>query len=321
MIILTGGAGFIGSCLLWRLNKEGVSDIIVVDVLDDPLKEKNLAGKKYAEFIDKDDFIAAIGQSRSVKKADAVFHLGACSSTTVTDRDFIMKNNYEYSVKLAKWAVANGARFIYASSGATYGDGSCGYSDEDACTRRLRPLNLYGESKQLFDLWVLDNRLADKVVGLKYFNVFGPNEYHKGDMRSVIAKSFEQIKREKRIRLFRSHRPDYKDGEQKRDFIYVKDAIDVTMHFFDNRGIGGIFNVGAGKAHSWNELAAAIFTALGMETRIEYFDMPVEIRDKYQYFTEAGLKKLRKAGYTKEFTPLETAVKEYVGYLETQLHL
>jgi len=232
-----------------------------------------------------------------------------------------MKNNYEYSVKLAQWSMKNNTRFIYASSAATYGDGSFGYGDDDENNRRLKPLNLYGESKQLFDMWVLDNGLAEKVAGLKYFNVFGPNEYHKGDMRSIIARSFDFIKRERKMRLFKSHKPEYKDGEQMRDFIYVNDAVKATCYFLDHPEKNGIYNIGTGKARTWNDLAAAIFKALDMKLKIEYFDMPENIRDRYQYFTQADLKKLRAAGYADKFDSLEDAVKDYVSYLECKKHL
>lgn len=212
-------------------------------------------------------------------------------------------------------------RFIYASSAATYGSGENGYSDEDANTRRLKPLNAYGRSKQEFDLWVLENSLGDKVVGLKYFNVFGPNEYHKGEMRSVIAKSFDEVVKTNKMRLFRSHKEEYKDGEQKRDFIYVKDAVETTYYFLGARGKNGIYNVGTGKARSWNDLAGALFKALDMPARIEYFDMPEGLRGKYQYFTQADTAKLRKAGYKKDFMSLEDAVKDYAGFLNNKAYL
>lgn len=321
MIILTGGAGFIGSCLLRRLNKEGLSDIIVVDEPLTPEKQPNLDGKKFSDFIDKDKFSSLVTSDKLGRKIDAIFHLGACSSTTLTDWEYFAKNNLEYSRKLAEYSINKKIRFIYASSGATYGDGSLGFSDEDESTLKLKPLNLYGKSKHLLDLWAIENRLIDKVVGLKYFNIFGPNEYHKQDMRSVIAKSFDAIVKNKKIRLFKSHKTEYKDGEQKRDFMYVNDAVDATYFFFERRDKGGIYNVGNGIARTWNDLAKAIFSALDMKPDIEYFDMPEDLRDKYQYFTQADISKLRRAGYNKDFFTLEDGVKEYVGYLKEKKYL
>ncbi len=321
MIIVTGAAGFIGSCLLWRLNQEGLSDIIIVDHPLTAEKEKNLAGKKFDSFIEKDAFLSLITADRLGRRIDAVFHLGACSSTTVTDVEYFRRNNVEYSKRLAEYALKKGSRFIYASSGATYGDGSHGFSDADDNTLRLKPLNPYGESKHQFDLWVINNNFVDRVVGLKYFNVYGPNEYHKKDMRSVIAKSFEKVVRDGKVRLFKSHTEEYEDGQQKRDFIYVKDAVDVTYFFFDNRHKNGIYNVGTGLARTWNDLAYALFAALDMEPHIEYYDMPESLRKRYQSFTEADITKLRGAGYNKKFYTLEEGVKEYVGFLKDRRYL
>ncbi len=321
MIILTGGAGFIGSCLLWRLNKEGLNDIIIVDEPITPQKKPNLDGKKFNDFIDKDKFLSLVSSDKLSRKIDAIFHLGACSSTTLSDAEYFMKNNTEYSKKLAEYSISKKIRFIYASSGATYGDGSEGFSDRDEDTLKLKPLNYYGNSKHLFDLWVIKNHLVDKIVGLKYFNIFGPNEYHKGDMRSVIAKSFGEIVKNKKIRLFKSHKKEYKSGEQKRDFMYVKDAVDATYFFFENRDKGGIYNIGTGIARTWNDLAKAIFHALDMKPDIEYFDMPESLRDKYQYFTQADISKLRRADYNKDFFSLEDGVKECVGFLKEKKYL
>ena len=321
MIILTGGAGFIGSCLLWKLNKEGLSNIIVIDEPITPEKKLNLEGKKFADFIGRDKFLRLVSSDHLDKKIDAIFHLGACSSTTLTDWEYFVKNNLEYSKKLARYSINKNIRFIYASSGATYGDGSQGFSDEDESTHKLRPLNLYGMSKHLFDLWVIENGLIDKIVGLKYFNIFGPNEYHKEDMRSVIAKSFDEIVKNRKIGLFKSHKTEYKDGEQKRDFMYVKDAVEATYFFFENRDKGGIYNIGTGKARTWNDLAKAIFNALDMKPNIEYFDMPEHLRDKYQYFTEADMSKLRRTGYNKDFFTLEDGVKEYITFLKEKKYL
>jgi len=321
MVVVTGGAGFIGSCLLWKLNKEGVNDIIVVDEPLTPEKEKNLEGKRFSDFIDKEKFLSTVKSGKLGKKTDTIFHLGACTSTTLMDMDYFIKNNIEYSKILAKYALSNEVRFIYASSGATYGDGSLGFSDDDEVTLKLKPLNPYGYSKQLFDLWAINRGVEDKIVGLKYFNVFGPNEYHKKDMRSVIAKSFDRVVKDRKIGLFKSYRDDYKDGEQQRDFIYVKDAVDSTYHFFEKRDKGGIYNVGTGNARTWNDLARALFSALGMELNIEYFDMPDSLRDKYQYFTEADISKLRGAGFKNDFYALEDSVSEYAGFLKEKAYL
>ena len=315
-VLLTGGAGFIGSCMLKRLNNAGIEDVIVVDHLGTSAKWKNLVGKKFRDYFEKGPFLEIIEGGSLDREIDAVVHLGACSSTTEQDASYMMENNYEYSKRLAKWALKNKKRFLYASSAATYGDGGEGYSDSDKMTPKLAPLNVYGYSKHLFDLWVLSNNLQREFVGLKYFNVYGPNESHKGEMRSMVHKGYEQIKSTGKIRLFKSHKPEYKDGGQKRDFIYVKDAVELTYYFLENHGKNGIFNIGTGAAKTWNELAEAIFSALNMEKNIEYFDMPEVLRGKYQYFTEADISKLRKANPKHKFFELKDAVKDYVGYLE-----
>jgi ADP-L-glycero-D-manno-heptose 6-epimerase len=261
------------------------------------------------------------------RRIDVVIHLGACTSTTEQNASYMMENNYVYTRRIAEWALKNKKRFLYASSGATYGAGEIGYSDKDEVTPKLKPLNVYGYSKHLFDLWVLRNNLHKEFVGFKFFNVYGPNENHKDDMRSMVNKGYQQIKSTGTIRLFRSHRPEYKDGEQKRDFIYVKDAVELVYHFMEHPQIRGIFNIGTGQAQTWNELAGALFKALGLAVNTEYFDMPGVLRDKYQYFTEADLEKLREANAAHRFfdlhtfTPLDEAVKDYVGYLENDLHL
>jgi ADP-L-glycero-D-manno-heptose 6-epimerase len=250
-----------------------------------------------------------------------VLHIGACSSTTLQDEQYFQENNFEYSRDVAEWAIRHHARFIYASSAATYGDGSNGYKDDDASTRACKPLNLYGESKQKFDLWILDRGWQDKVVGLKFFNVFGPNEYHKGEMRSVIAKAYDRVVTEGKMGLFKSYTKEYAHGDQMRDFIYIKDVVDVIMHFVDYPHLNGIFNVGTGQARTWNDLARAVFSAVGKATNIEYIDMPEVLRDKYQNFTQADVTKLRKAGYAKPFTSLESAIKDYAGYLSDHRYL
>jgi ADP-L-glycero-D-manno-heptose 6-epimerase len=322
MIIVTGGAGFIGSALIAALNKRAVTDILVVDRLGADQRWKNLVNLSFTDYIDKEDFLEAAIEGKLGSSIQAVFHLGACSSTTETDASFLMENNYLYTKLLAQWATGSNTRFIYASSAATYGDGSQGFADNEDKIEILRPLNAYGYSKQLFDLWAQRNGLLRKIVGLKYFNVFGPNEYHKADMRSFALKAFEQINATGKVRLFKSHRPDYKDGEQKRDFLYVQDAVDMTLFFLDYPKNAGLFNIGSGAARSWNDLAKAVFAAMGKEPNIEYIDMPDSVRNQYQYFTEADITKLRTAGYDKPVTALEPAVADYVqNYLQKNAYL
>jgi ADP-L-glycero-D-manno-heptose 6-epimerase len=322
MIIVTGGAGFIGSALIAALNKRGIDDILVVDRLGSDQRWKNLVNLRFADYMDKEEFLEMVAGDVVDFTADAVFHLGACSSTTETDASFLMENNFEYTKQLAQWIAEEGIRFIYASSAATYGDGENGFVDDESKLETLKPLNPYGYSKQLFDLWAKRNGLLGKIVGLKYFNVFGPNEYHKADMRSFVLKAFEQINATGKVRLFKSHKPDYKDGEQKRDFLYVKDAVDMTLFFFDNPDIYGIYNLGAGVARSWNDLAKAVFAAMSKKPNIEYIDMPDSRRNQYQYFTEADITKLRDIGYENEITSLEESVKGYVAqYIEPGAYL
>jgi len=311
MIVVTGGAGFIGSAYVWYLNKMGYDNIIIVDRLSTSDKWKNLRNKKFEDYIHKDDFIKLLKENK-LPKIEYIIHMGACSSTTEFNADYMMKNNYEYSKELAKYSVKNRIRFIYASSGATYGAGEFGFSDADEITLKLKPLNIYGFSKHLFDLWILKHNLNRKVVGLKFFNVFGPNEYHKQDMMSVVCKAFSQIKNTGKLKLFKSHKDGIEDGEQKRDFVYIKDVIRVIHFFFENKDKNGIYNVGSGKARSFNDLARAVFNAMEKPFNVEYIPMPVEIQDKYQYWTEADLTKLRKIGYKEEFTELEDAVSDYV---------
>lgn len=319
-IVVTGGAGFIGSNVVKRLNELGEDKIFIVDNLDKSEKWKNLVSLNFEDYIHKDLFLDEIKKGSFDGSIKAIIHLGARSSTTEQDVDFLMKNNYEYTKELAKWSIKNNVRFIYASSAATYGDGSKGFSDAHETIPQLKPLNAYGFSKQIFDLWALKNKILDKIVGLKYFNVYGPGEYHKGDMRSMVLKAYEQIKRDGKIRLFKSYKPEYKDGEQLRDFIYVKDAVDMTLFFLEKPELNGIFNIGTGQPRSWNDLARAVFSSLKMQLNIEYVDMPEEIKNKYQYFTKAEMKKLKDAGYKKPVTSLEEAVKDYImNYLEKNL--
>jgi ADP-L-glycero-D-manno-heptose 6-epimerase len=317
-IIVTGGAGFIGSAIVWRLNEMGMDDILVVDRMDETDKWKNLAPLKFADYIDADDFIDDPGD---FTQAEAILHLGACSSTTETDSDYMFRNNYEYTRDLAEFAVANGIRFIYASSAATYGDGSAGMEDghEDLC--KLRPLNVYGYSKHMFDQYAARNGMFESIVGLKYFNVFGPNENHKGDMRSLVSKAFDQIRGTGKLQLFKSADPNFADGEFGRDFVYIKDAVDMTLYFLENKA-GGLFNVGSGQMNTWNQLASAIFIALEQEKNVEFVEMPLHLRDRYQYHTQADLSSIRAAGYTTNTTDLKAAVEDYVkGYLVPRKHL
>jgi ADP-L-glycero-D-manno-heptose 6-epimerase len=318
VIVVTGAAGFIGSCIVAQLNRRGIKDLILVDRWDaDGLKKKNLEGKAYTKFYDKCDFLQLVLSDGISEDVQAVVHMGACSSTTGQDREYYRRNNFEYSCHMARWALRKKARFIYASSAATYGDGENGYSDSIEAIRACKPLNYYGESKQKFDEWVLDNQLYDKVVGLKFFNVFGPNEYHKGDMKSVMAKAYDRVASEGRMTLFKSHRAEYADGAQMRDFIYVKDVVDVVEFLLNKPDVNGIYNVGTGHARTWNDVAKALFAAAGKRADIEYTPMPEVLRNKYQYFTEADMSRLRKAGYVAPFTSLEVAVKDYVGYLKS----
>lgn len=314
-IVVTGGAGFIGSNLVESLNQMGEDRIIIVDHLTGKIKWKNLLGLKFLDYIEKDEFLEKI-EKGYFKDISAIIHLGACSSTTVKDLQFLYLNNYKYSQKLALFSLENNIQFIYASSAATYGNGSLGFSDNEELLPHLKPLNPYGFSKHLFDLWLYYNNLLNKVVGLKYFNVFGEKEFHKAEMRSIVLKAYEQIKKEGKVRLFKSYHPSYKDGEQLRDFIYVKDAVAVTLFFLENPQIKGIFNVGTGKARSFKDLVLAIFSALNLPLNIEYIEMPEDLRNQYQYFTQADISKLRKAGYNKPMWELEDAVKNYVNYIE-----
>jgi len=257
MIIVTGGAGFIGSALIAALNKRQITDILVVDELGTDHKWRNLRNLSFADYVEKDDFLEMVIEDKLDSSTEAIFHLGACSDTTETNASYLIKNNYEYSKLLAQWATDADIRFIYASSAATYGDGSAGFSDDQEKIEILRPLNMYGHSKHLFDLWARRAGLLKKIVGLKYFNVFGPNEYHKADMRSFVIKALEQINATGKVRLFKSYKPEYADGEQKRDFIYVTDAVDMTLFFYDNPQLSGLFNIGTGKSRTWNDLVKA----------------------------------------------------------------
>ena len=320
MLLVTGGAGFIGSNIVASLNEAGRTDIVVNDVLGSDGKWRNLAKRQLADVVPPADLFAWLDG----RKLDAVIHMGAISDTTATDGDLVIDTNFRLSLKLLDWCTATRTPFIYASSAATYGDGADGFDDawQGAALRRLRPMNLYGFSKQLFDLALVDRvsrgaKLPPQWAGLKFFNVFGPNEYHKGEMMSLVAKRFGDAKNGKTVRLFKSHRDGIGDGEQKRDFIYVDDAVAVVRWLLDTPSVSGIFNTGTGQARSFRDLITALFAALGRAPDIEYVDMPASIRDQYQYFTQAKVENLRAAGYNAGFTPLEAAVKSYVtGYLD-----
>ena len=323
MIVVTGGAGFIGSALVWALNKRGEDDILIVDRLGETEKWKNLVGLRFNDYLDKSVFIDQLTRGHFGDRLRAILHMGACSATTEKDADYLMENNYRYTARIAAWRETRpGCRLIYASSAATYGDGALGYADNERELPRLRPLNMYGYSKHMFDLLALRKGWLKSIVGLKYFNVFGPNEYHKDDMRSVINKAYPQVRDEGRMRLFKSHRPDYRDGEQQRDFIYVKDAIDMTLFFLEHEEIGGIYNIGTGRAQSWNEVAAALFQAADQPLDIAYIPMPEHLRGKYQYHTCADLTKLNAAGWSQPCRSLAASVDDYVRrYLAEDAYL
>jgi ADP-L-glycero-D-manno-heptose 6-epimerase len=319
-IIVTGAAGFIGRNIVAELNVRGEDEIILVDELGKDEKWKNLVGLRYEDIVSPEEFLGLI-EDGAFADARSLIHLGACSATTEKDADYLLRNNYQYTRVLCNWALANEIRFVYASSAATYGDGAEGYDDSDEVTPGLKPLNMYGYSKQMFDLWALKQGLFEKVVGLKYFNVFGPYEDHKGDMRSVVSKSYEQIRESGTVKLFKSYRPEYKDGEQMRDFIYVKDAVDVTLHFAlqEPAAPGGLFNCGTGKARTWVDLVTAVFGAMGLPPKIEFIEIPQQLQGKYQYFTQANDAKLRAAGYETPLTSLEDGIREYVqGYYQAR---
>ncbi len=327
-ILVTGGAGFIGSALVWALNRRGFTDIVVADFLQPEKrwhgavslsrgsaeKRRNLEALKFAGFVEADELRTRLARNPAAfGKFGAVFHLGACSTTTETNAAYLEDNNLGYTQEMAAWSLAQGARFIYASSAATYGDGSAGMDDKSADLAAFHPLNLYGLSKHRFDVFAQQQGILPRIVGLKYFNVFGPNEDHKGDMRSLVHKAYEQITADGRLKLFKSHRPDYKDGEQKRDFLYVKDAVEMTLHFAEKAATaGGLYNLGSGEAHTWLDLAAAIFGAMNRPPDIEFIAMPGVLRDKYQYFTQADISKLRATGYDRPMTPLGDSVRDYV---------
>ena len=313
-LVVTGGAGLIGSALIWALNNRNLENIWLVDWAEpESLKSRNLSSLSYSRHLSPEDFRTMVqGNSPELSEISSIFHLGACSSTTETNEAYLDDNNLGYTRELCEWSLKNGVRFVYASSASTYGDGAFGMNDQDEDLEKFTPLNLYGWSKHKFDLLAQKNGWLEQIVGLKYFNIYGPNEEHKGDMRSVVSKAYEQIATTGEMTLFKSHHPDYRDGEQMRDFLYVKDAVLMTVWLAETSHANGLFNLGSGKARTWLDLGKAIFSALAREDNIRFVEMPEILRDKYQYFTEANIDKLRAVGYQNELFSMEEAVKDYV---------
>jgi len=307
-ILVTGGAGFIGSALIWELNRRGLTNILVADLLHTDEKWKNLVALQFADYIEADKLEAELDRFNEIT---TIFHLGACSATTEKDASYLIRNNYEWTKTLAHFALARGARFVYASSAATYGEDAAGVPETKPLAK-LRPLNMYGYSKHMFDLYAEKSGMLPRITGVKYFNVFGPNESHKADMRSVVHKAYEQIKTRGVVSLFKSYRPEYADGGQMRDFFYVKDAVDATIYLGEHVDGGGLYNLGSGEANTWIGLVTPIFEALGLETKIEFVEMPETLRAKYQYLTTADISKLRAAGFSRPMTKLSDAVTDYV---------
>ncbi len=322
-ILVTGGAGFIGSALVHALNRRGIENIVVVDILGSDGKWKNLSPLAFRDYWEAPEFAESIRTNLNrAGTFDFVFHLGACSATTERDASYLARNNFGWTKDICKWALGQEARFVYASSAATYGDGAAGMDDREQNLQRFRPLNPYGYSKQIFDLYAARNGWMDRIVGLKYFNVFGPNEYHKGEMRSLVCKAYTEILETGKMRLFKSYRDDYPDGGQKRDFLYVKDAVEMTLHLASTPSASGLFNLGSGVARTWLELAHALFAAVGKPPAIDFIEMPPALRDQYQYFTRADISKLQESGYSQAVTSLEDAVRDYVlHYLKPSAHL
>lgn len=313
MHIVTGGAGFIGSVMVWKLNQVGIDDIWIVDRLQKDSKWKNLRGLKFSEIISPDDFLASLLEhGHPPENTEAIVHMGACSSTTEQDAEYLLNNNYRFSQSIAKAALDQDIRLLVASSAATYGDGKYGYDDGEDNLYRLRPLNMYGYSKLLFDQWAARSGALRKLASLRFFNVYGPNEYHKASMASMVFKAFNRVMDEGKLGLFRSHHPNYKDGEQQRDFVYVKDIVDAMWWLLTKPEVNGIFNLGTGVEETWNNLAKVVFAATGKPVNIEYIDMPANIRKQYQYHTKANITRLRDAGYEGTFHPVADGVQDYI---------
>lgn len=311
MIIVTGAAGFIGSCLVKRLNQDNFNSIIAVDKFSYPAKEKNLAGSKIKEFVDRENFMAWLDQNYEL--VDFIFHIGAKTDTSEFDTVLLDKMNTQYTKDIWTRCIQYQIPLVYASSAATYGLGEIGYEDNESKINLLKPLNPYGQSKQDFDLWALQQKNKPFFwAGLKFFNVYGPNEYHKGRMASVIWHAFNQISKTDKMKLFRSHNPLFKDGEQMRDFVYVKDVMEVCIFLMHHRKNSGIYNLGSGKARTFLDLTKSVFKAMGKKENVEFIDTPADIRDKYQYFTEANMEKLKSIGYSKPFQSLEEGAEDYV---------
>ena len=313
LILVTGAAGFIGSALVWELNRRGFERIIATDVMGTDEKWRNLVPLRFEDYLDASELFGRI-ESNTLQDVRWIFHLGACSATTEKNASYLMENNFHYTRRLAEWALQGGRRMVYASSAATYGDGSAGMEDGHEHLERYRPLNMYGYSKHLFDLHTKRHGWLDRLVGLKYFNIFGPNEDHKGDMRSVVHKAYAQIQKTGSVQLFKSHHPDFRDGEQQRDFLYVKDAVNATIHLATEPQAAGIFNIGSGIASTWIDLVTPIFHALDLPVSIQFIDMPEALRGKYQYRTLADTSRLKSCGWAgPEFT-LDAAVRDYVSH-------
>jgi ADP-L-glycero-D-manno-heptose 6-epimerase len=322
--VVTGGAGLIGSATIWSINNQNLENLWLVDwVEENSLKQRNLANLKYQRFLDAKLFRELIREkSAELSEVKTIIHLGACSSTTETNEDYLDDNNFLYTKEVCEWALENNARFVYASSAATYGDGTMGMDDKEERIEKFKPLNLYGWSKHKFDLLAKKQGWFDKITGLKYFNVYGPNEEHKESMRSVVSKAYEQIAQTSKMSLFKSHRKEYRDGEQKRDFLYVKDAVQMTLWLVQNDQANGLFNLGNGQARTWLDLGKSIFSALKLQEKIEFVEMPLILQEKYKYFTEAKIEKLREHGYGYNLFSLEDAVQDYVNnYLVPDLRL
>lgn len=312
MIIVTGAAGFIGSCLVNKLNNKGIREVVIVDDFSNPVKDKNLENKVYLEKVHRDNFFEWLTENYS--SIDFIFHIGARTDTTEFDKSIFDRLNLNYTKTLWSFCANYSIPLIYASSAATYGMGEQGYADDHALIKKLKPLNPYGDSKNDFDNWALEQNAKPVFwAGLKFFNVYGPNEYHKERMASVVLHAFKQISATSKMKLFRSHNPLFEDGKQLRDFIYVKDVVDVLYFLMSQKPASGIYNLGTGKARSFLDLATATFLAMDLIPQIEFIDTPLDIRDKYQYFTEAKMEKLKNAGYTNSFYSLEEGIEEYVN--------